>query len=737
MNIAYKNMPHKEYCSNVIKSIGDGIITIDINRKITFMNHKAEELTGWKFDSARGKVLDEVFKTIDYKTKNKTCLKIEEVIEQKAIKGLNKNTALVNKFDEVHIISASVAPIIDMEEAVIGIVITFREITRIVKIQEQLANISNVIEQACAGVLIMNMQDIIEYSNSRMVGIMGYSRDELVGNEVSFLGEATGNKRKIEKMLAAVKRGNEWEGEVLAVKKDLEECWLNIVAYPIRNELGVINFTCANIVDITHIKNLERKLKLISNNVKDIIGMCDINGKIQYINPYTEVVLGYPVGETFSSNVFEYVYQEDKEAFEEFLNNCIELKPDNTVEIRFIKADGIPIQFEVRGNALFEENLKVYGIIFVARDITERKKIEQELQNAKERAEIANQAKSEFLANISHEVRTPLNGFLGMIHLVLLSELTEEQRENLEIAQTCADTLLTIINDILDLTKIESGKMKMNNVSFDFAEMMSNVIKIHLYEANVKGLIIKTSFSKGIPKKIYGDENKIKQVLNNLIGNAVKFTEKGGVFVNAWEEYLTGKKILLNFSITDTGIGISSEEVKQLFKSFSQADGSITRKYGGTGLGLVISKQFIEMMGGTIELESKKGIGSTFRFSVKLDYEEELRRNANEETHKTVTPEYINELLNAEKDSEKEKVHLKGNFSGLIKKLKEDIESKTLNHSEVAVRKIRDIALEEGMNSIRNTSLKLLLAVRRNDIKEAEEQFLKLNTELNNINREG
>lgn len=724
MNTEYKDAHDKEYCSNVIQSMGDGVITIDLNKKVVFMNHRAEELIEWDSDSARGKDFDEVFKLIDYKKKKEMYLKIEQVIEKNEIIGLMKNSALVSKLGEVHIVSASLAPIINLERKVIGVVITFREITRIIKVEEELLKVSNIVEQSLAGILIINLENVIEYSNNRMESVLGYPRKELLGMKASFLGKPTRTEKKLEEIFAFVKDGNEWQGEVIARKKDNKECWLNLVIYPIRNEDGEVSSICANLVDITQVKHLERMQKLITNNIADVIGLCDKNGKIEYVNPAAYTILGYPQRDNITRTMFEIIYEEDIEKFNELFKGCIDRKHDNIKEVRLKKASGGYVWMELRGNGLFEENGDIFGLIFVARDITERYKARQDLEEAKEKAEAASHAKSEFLANMSHEIRTPLNGFIGMTRLVLMSDLTTEQKENLEIAQTCADTLLTIINDILDLSKIEAGKMKTETINFVFPEMIKRVLKIHEYSANNKGLAIKVNVSEGIPKTLRGDVYKIQQVLNNLISNAVKFTENGGIFLNIWEEYLPEKKILLNFSITDTGIGISPEEMKQLFSSFSQADGSITRKYGGTGLGLAISKQLVEMMGGTIGVESEKDTGSTFHFSIKLDYTDELEPKTSEKSHYMVTPEYINQLLNtnARKDSKQSK----DNLPDLIKELKENIDLKKLNVSEGIAEKIKEITSKESMVQINKISFKLLLAIRRDDFEEAQEQCLKL-----------
>ncbi len=382
------------------------------------------------------------------------------------------------------------------------------------------------------------------------------------------------------------------------------------------------------------LRRSEEHFRALIENAMDVISVLAADGTIRYASPSIERVLGFAPGEWVGRNAFEFLHADDHVAIVEgFMRDLHNVGNGLPIEFRIRRKDGAWRVIEALGTNLLD-NSAIGGVVINARDITERKQVEEELRTAKEVAEAASRAKSEFVANMSHEIRTPMNGIIGMTELALSTELTPDQVEYLQLVKTSADSLLQVINDILDFSKIEAGKLDIEPVEFNLHDSLQSTMSTLAVRARQKQLDLNWHIAPDVPVALVGDSGRLRQILVNLVGNAIKFTEQGAVRVeveiadcelrNADVEEGQFKirnpqsAIELRFVVRDTGIGIAAEQRAHIFEAFSQADSSTTRKYGGTGLGLTISARLVELMGGRIWVESAAGRGSTFHFTIRF-----------------------------------------------------------------------------------------------------------------------
>jgi two-component system, sensor histidine kinase and response regulator len=371
--------------------------------------------------------------------------------------------------------------------------------------------------------------------------------------------------------------------------------------------------------EISHRKVAEKKFKSIFDNAMEGIFQSSLGGKLIIVNPAFADLTGYDSPADAIENIKSTPQQlyADTEQRKEVISRLESTGRISDFKVRLIRKDGSEIWAELTAKLVKDDGNEPF-IEGLLKDISERLARET-AEKEQQVAEAASVAKSEFLANMSHEIRTPMNAVMGLTHLALKTDLTTKQSDYLKKILNAAQSLLRIINDILDFSKIEAGKLDIEEVSFDIEEVMNSLADILSFKADEKGLEFLFHLDNQVPTALLGDPLRLEQILTNLVGNAIKFTEKGNIIVAVKKEKIieleSGNEVKLKISVKDTGIGLSEEQAGGLFRSFSQADDSITRKYGGTGLGLSISKSLVEMMNGEIWVESEPGQGSTFSFT--------------------------------------------------------------------------------------------------------------------------
>lgn len=378
--------------------------------------------------------------------------------------------------------------------------------------------------------------------------------------------------------------------------------------------------------DILQRNELEDKLRFAKNinrtfieSANAIIAVIDRDGVMININPYGERFCGYTQEEIASEPYFwsRFLQPHMRDKVAGIISNARDGNITESFQNAWISKEGDERMFEWSNALVSDENGQMQYVTTIGIDITEQKEHQLALEKAKEEAEAAAKAKSDFLANMSHEIRTPLNGIIGLTELVLKTELEPKQRDFLEKSNLSSHALLDVINDILDYSKIEAGKFVLENKPFDIKSVLNNIMSLFEFQAVQKGLTLKLDVDVADSIMI-GDALRLTQILTNLVGNAIKFTETGSILIHVMTTSENEHSVYMQFSIEDTGIGMSEEALKKIFQEFSQADTSITRQFGGTGLGLAISKQLVTMMGGDIWVESEPNRGSRFFFTTEF-----------------------------------------------------------------------------------------------------------------------
>jgi PAS domain S-box-containing protein len=504
---------------------------------------------------------------------------------------------------------------------------TMLDITDRIKAEQRNRIMSQLLLSLNDAVVLTDENGNILEVNDAFCRITGYSKDEVIGKNPRILKSGLHDANFYKEMWNSILTKGYWKGEIINKKKNGEFYFALLSISSIKDEVHGLTYYLGIQSDITERKKAEEQIRYQANlleNVNDAIIAADLNYRITSWNKAAEKMYGYKAEEVIGKEISEVVKVEFPGLTREQVRQILQEKGFWKGEAIHYNRFGEKIYVSSSLSIIRDINGNPIGTVGINRDITEQKKAEEKLKLYAEQLEIANaqlqelnKLKSEFLANTSHELRTPLNSIIGFLNLIKegLYESKEEMMQFVDNALMSARHLLNIINDILDIAKIEAGKLELTIEDVEVSELLQEVWTLSHVQAEQKKLEYRMIYPEK-PIFIRGDRNRLKQILLNLIGNSIKFTHKGGITVKAevFEE-----KGHCQFSVIDTGIGISKEKQAKLFQKFVQADGRTTRKYGGTGLGLAITKSLVEMMGGVIELFSEgEGKGTTVTFTIPL-----------------------------------------------------------------------------------------------------------------------
>ncbi len=466
-----------------------------------------------------------------------------------------------------------------------------------------------------------DVKGTITYVNDRFCDISGYSREELIGQNHRIVKSDEHSPEFYQNLWRTIASGGVWHGEMKNSIKGGGNYWVSATIVPFLNKHGKPNQYISIRTDITAQKEMEATLSrqqdfltALTETLGEGVFVTDTEGRGSFLNREGEQLLGWRRDEFKGleiQSILEHIESDDSDTMIASILNGEGFRSDEEVLLR---KDGHRFPASVVSQPMIVAG-KHMGSVVAFQDITQRKQQQSELIEAKIIAEEASQSKSMFLANMSHEIRTPMNAIIGMSHLALQTDLSKRQRDYVKKIHGAGNALLGIINDILDFSKIEAGKLNIEHTPFTLSEVLDNVVTVVSPLAAKKNLEILINVAPDVSNGLVGDPLRLGQVITNLVSNAVKFTDNGDITISIMCEARDDARVKVKVAVTDCGIGMMPEQVKGLFKAFSQADGSTTRRYGGTGLGLTISKQLVEMMNGEFDVVSSPGQGSTFSFT--------------------------------------------------------------------------------------------------------------------------
>lgn len=499
-----------------------------------------------------------------------------------------------------------------------------RDITEKKRIDTELTHLSFVASKVNNGVVISDDYNRVSWANDAFTAITGFTLEDIQGKPLGDLirGPET-DWSVIEEARKLISEKKSFTVDILAYRKDKTKIWLSIYSTVILSEDGEVETEIEIIIDITAKKKAEQELEVLSTVASKThtgVTICDENGKITWINEALCQLIGYAADELSGKMLGDVLstQQTDRQVILEARAASLH-KKSFSIEVLAEKKDGEPIWLAVSNTPIINSVGKVERYVELITDITERKQVERDILQAKEQALQLSEAKEMFLSVMSHEIRTPLNAIIGMTHLLIENDPKPSQTDDLNILKFSGENLLSIINDVLDFTKIETGNLRLEFLPINLQVLCNDIISSLQVNASKQQNVLELSFDKQIPALVLADKTRLYQVLMNLLGNAIKFTTKGRVLLSVKAQKENESNIDIYFEVKDNGIGIPSDKKEYIFETFTQARTDISNKYGGTGLGLAITKKLLKLHQSEIKVDSLEGKGTSFSFVIKFD----------------------------------------------------------------------------------------------------------------------
>ena len=611
-----KLLAELEQLSLVASKVYNGVVISNANDEVLWTNDAFERITGYNFADAQHKHLRSVLNGIPTPEQKQ---KLDHAISKK--ESYQADLLISRKDGKQVWISVINSVVYNAEGKIDKFIRIIIDISKRKIAEKDLDILSFAARKSPSGTLIRDNEGKVIWMNEALEHILGYTLKEMKGKTFGkrLIGEES-DEAAFEKAVEAVKQKKAYELELKIYRKDGTSIWAFLSNSPLLNEMGDVERQITVAVDITERKNAEEQLKLLSlvaSSTTSGVVINNRNGEVEWINNAFEKITGYNLNDVKGKHLGDSLKGELTDvSIIERSRRLSKNKQSFEVDLLAYRKDGKQLWISVINSVILAADGEVDKYIEVIIDITSKKKVELELITAKEQALQLSRAKDMFISVMSHEIRNPLNAVIGVSRLLIDNNPLESQKENLDILQFSAENLMTLINDVLDFTKIETGNIELEKAEVNLREMIHRVVNSMQYRANENNIYLKETVDESLPQFVIADSARLVQVLLNLVSNAIKFTEKGGVTIDLKVLEDMNTNIRIKFAVTDTGIGIPTDKLGTIFESFKQAEADTTRKYGGTGLGLAISKRLIELHDSRLNVDSVLGEGSTFWFII-------------------------------------------------------------------------------------------------------------------------